>query len=268
MSAELPEDIIFPMIPSPMDKRDLIYENIINRTRNSRSLSSSHLIEKEERIPEALDLRPFLPKPRNQGQRGTCGAFSASAIKEYQERKDVDFDEYMSPESIYFYRHDQTQSGMFARNIMKILHHQGIAPESLFPYNYESDPQEIPSEAVDVMSNYKIKHYALVSTIEGAKKALQDGPLLITVPVFNNSPTIWKPKNYQDEIRGGHAMVIVAYDEKGFIIRNSWGPKWNQDGHVNFPYEDFGKHWEIWTSVDEETYQESLPKPRKKFFCF
>ena len=29
---------------------------------------------------------------------------------------------------------------------------------------------------------------------------------------------------------GGHAFAIVAYDEQGFWIQNSWGPDWGRKG--------------------------------------
>ena len=29
-----------------------------------------------------------------------------------------------------------------------------------------------------------------------------------------------------DKILGSHAVAIVAYDERGFWIQNSWGPSW------------------------------------------
>lgn len=53
------------------------------------------------------------------------------------------------------------------------------------------------------------------------------------------------------ELTGGHAMTVVGYNAEGFIVRNSWGAGWNDDGHCVWPYADFGKHWEIWTAIDE-----------------
>lgn len=48
-------------------------------------------------------------------------------------------------------------------------------------------------------------------------------------------------------------MTVVGYDKKGFIIRNSWGKYWEGDGHCMYPYEDWGVHYEVWTTVDELT---------------
>jgi hypothetical protein len=38
---------------------------------------------------------------------------------------------------------------------------------------------------------------------------------------------------------GGHAFVIVGYNQDGFIIHNSWGTGWGTKGRAVLPYEDW-----------------------------
>ncbi len=38
---------------------------------------------------------------------------------------------------------------------------------------------------------------------------------------------------------GGHAFVIVGYDQEGFVIQNSWGTGWGTGGHAVLTYEDW-----------------------------
>lgn len=242
---------IFPVVPSPFDSRDYIYENLVR--------SANPLVRSDNRIrstlPKKLDLRKYLLKPRDQGQRGTCVGFSCSAIKEYQERIDIQFSDYMSPNSVYFYR--EVEEGMYCRNAMKILLEKGICPEKYFPYEKRVEPTKIPDEAVSNMGNYKIKSYAQVTTIQGLKESLNRyGPALIAVPVYRGDGEIWKSDPEHSELLGGHAMTVVGYNDKGFIIRNSWGEEWNGDGHTVYPYADWGSHWEIWTCVDEKSNPE------------
>jgi C1A family cysteine protease len=54
-------------------------------------------------------------------------------------------------------------------------------------------------------------------------------------------------------------MAIVGWDTEGFIIRNSWGDDWNDDGHTIFPYTDWGLQWEVWTAIDDTT---PIPIPK------
>ena len=68
------ENLIFPVIPSPDDDRDWIAE--------ARLAAADGQLT----FPKTLDLRNGLPKPRNQGSRGTCVGFSGAGIKEWQER--------------------------------------------------------------------------------------------------------------------------------------------------------------------------------------
>ena len=55
-----------------------------------------------------------------------------------------------------------------------------------------------------------------------------------------------------EEVLGGHAIMAVGYDiqKKVFIIQNSWGDKWGDNGYFYMPF-DFitNKEWcsDFWT---------------------
>lgn len=38
---------------------------------------------------------------------------------------------------------------------------------------------------------------------------------------------------------GGHAFVLVGYNEVGFLVQNSWGTGWGKDGYATLPYQDW-----------------------------
>ena len=46
----------------------------------------------------------------------------------------------------------------------------------------------------------------------------------------------WAP---DAEIIGGHAFAIVAYDQRGFWIQNSWADDWGKDGFAQISYDDW-----------------------------
>lgn len=232
---------------SPDDERDWKYEGLPLTVATSSTL------------PEVHDLRKDLEPVRDQGSRGTCAAFTACCMKEWQEKMDnEEYKGYMSPDSVYFYRSNKPSEGMFCRDVMKILYKYGSAREQFLPYSLR-EPTTLPKVAVEDASRFKIKHYASVSTIEGAKKAIYDhGPILVAFPYYNNGrPQFWQPKG---PLAGGHAVTCVGWTKEGFIIRNSWGPEWNGDGYVIWEWKDFGMQWEMWSTVDDETPWE-VPKP-------
>lgn len=235
---------ILNIIPSPNDVRDLLAGNVYVN---------------DYVFPDVVDYRPILQPIRDQGEQGTCAAQTASCMKEWQEFHDFQFNEYMSPQFIYNNRSNQESEGMFGRDVMKILHKIGSIPESKYPYDFIQKPNEISSGLFLAASSHKIKGYAKINSIEEFKKALiKNGPCYFAVPVYNYSDTMWKPNNNEKKI-GGHAMTCVGYNPEGFIIRNSWGKDWGDNGYTIFPYQDFSIAFDIWTTIDEQSYKPSPP---------
>lgn len=239
------------VVRSPPDDRDWAYEGLA--------------LAGPVSFPKTFDLRPHLPPVRDQGSRGTCAAFTSCCIKEYHEKIDnpEHFEGYMSPDSVYFYRKNKPEEGMYCRDVMNILRKYGAGREEFQPYS-NKEPKSLSPEVVKDAARFKIKNYAQVHTINAAKKALMtSGPLLFAFPYYENSlAEFWKPTG---PFGGGHAVACVGWTEKGFIIRNSWSDKWNGDGYVIYDFKDWGMHWELWSAVDAETvWSPPPPKPKPK----
>lgn len=210
-------------------------------------------------LPAEIDLRPKLMPVRNQGNRGTCVAMATSCMKEYQEFCDVGLKLYFSPEFIYYHRANkfspngtEIDEGMYLNNALDIIKTNGVC------FDYECIYKQLFLNAIvnETMyksaERFKIDSYVLVNTIDGLKHALMSSVCIVAFPVFNYNGSFWKQQAGEVNL-GGHCVAIVGYNKSGFIIRNSWGEDWNSNGYTIYPYEDFGCHWEIWTSVDEKT---------------
>ena len=239
------DNFINPMLKSEDDERDFIF-------------ASSNLSTTDRDFPETLDLRPDLMPVRNQGSQGTCFAQSSACMKEWQERKNYGFDGYFSPQFMYNqrdnkYDHDQNNDeGMYGRNVMRLLKNIGMCEEKDYPYGKIEHKDKIPAKLFEKAKVNVIKSYARIHEIDDLKLSLKrNGPALICFPVFNYTGQMWI-KREGDSYSGGHAMTVVGYNEDGFIIRNSWGQSWNGDGYTIYKYEDWGKHWEIWSTVDKK----------------
>ncbi|MBI4889080.1 MAG: C1 family peptidase [Acidobacteria bacterium] len=54
---------------------------------------------------------------------------------------------------------------------------------------------------------------------------------------------IWEiPPEKATPAAGGHAFLIVGYDQAGFIVQNSWGPQWGTRGLGRLRYEDWSEN--------------------------
>ena len=238
------------VVPSPEDSRDWIAEQLLTATT----------------IPSTLDLRSYSRPVRDQGSQGSCAAMAGSAMKEVQENRDCGLTEYLSPQFIYNSRENKPNEGMYMRDLMRILKDLGDCKETTYPYGTTS---AISSTARTEAAKYKIQGYASITSIIGLKQALvTNGPAVIAVPVYNygtsqNNYRIWV-QGTNERFLGGHAMAVVGYTTTGFIIRNSWGSSWGNSGYVEFPYSDWGKQWECWTTIDIKTGPDKPIAPKKK----
>lgn len=52
-----------------------------------------------------------------------------------------------------------------------------------------------------------------------------------------------------DAEHAGHAYALVGYDARGFVVQNSWGPRWGARGLALLPYDDWLDHgWDCWVA--------------------
>ena len=127
-----------------------------------------------------------------------------------------------SIETLYNSRSNKPQEGMSIKEALGYLKHKGL-------------------------NNQKILSYALIPSSEVLKRCLiMFGPVAAGFPVYSSSePYFWrKGIGFQ----GGHCVTIVGYTPQGFIIRNSWGKNWMNDGHITISYNDYNKYiYEAWT---------------------
>jgi C1A family cysteine protease len=238
---------------------------------DTRDFVGESIFPDNQAVPTTLDLRKSLRPIRNQGSQGSCAAQTSACIKEYHEHIDIDLNRYMSPQFIYNNRTNAGSEGMYGRDVMRILKNVGSCFETDYPYGTIEEKEKIDPNVYEIAKNFRISGYARVMTIDGLKKALyKNGPCYISVPTYNSGTRMWKPVAGVTQ-EGGHAMTVVGYDVKGFIIRNSWGTDWGDDGYCSFPYEDFGCQWELWTMIDAEssvvTDLDEPPSERGKCFA-
>jgi hypothetical protein len=230
--------------------------NTILSPEDQRDFQAEAIFPADISLPEVFDPRKEMLPVRTQGLYGTCVGEASACMKEYQEKNNIGFKDYFSPQFIYNLRENPAIEGMNPRNAMKIMKNIGIVAEEDYPYG---NTKAIPQDLIAKASNYKINSYAFVNTIQTLKTAIyKNGPCMFTVPVYNFENTMWRPKSIKI-LLGYHAFAAVGWNKDGFILRNSYGSEWGDNGYIIFPYSDWGLHSEIWTIIDDNS---SKPDPK------
>lgn len=227
---------------------------------DARDFQAESIFPSDLSLPDTFDPRKDLLPVRDQGVQGSCVAEASAAIKELQEKKNVGFNDYFSPQFVYNNRSNQEGEGMYPRDSMNVLYKRGIVAEEDYPYGKRERPEQISADILKEAANYRVKGYAYVNTIQTLKAAIyRGGACAFTVACYNNGTTMWKPSKVGEAVQGGHAMTAVGWTKDGFIIRNSWGESWGDKGYTIFPYADWGHQAEVWAVIDDES---SKPDPR------
>ncbi len=246
----------FTLKRSPVDQRDFLLSSVYPA---------------DVTLPATYDLRSSMPPIRDQGNQGSCSAQTASEMKEWQERVDVGYTGYFSPQFIYNLRENYEEEGMTPRDTMKILNKVGIVYEKDYPYGKieRLDPSTMSSELLEEAAKYQIIGYARVDLLNGLKKALfANGPCYIAFPVYNPEKwEFWKPDFTGQNMLGGHAVSVAGWLKDSFIIRNHWSAAWGDRGYTYLKYSDWGSQWEAWTTIDADSNSESLDKKAASARC-
>jgi C1A family cysteine protease len=246
----------FNLKRSPVDTRDILVKSVYPQ---------------EIILPDTLDLRGNLPPVRDQGTQGSCSAQTVAEMKEWEEKTDIGFKGYMSPQFVYNLREEYGEEGMTPRDTLKIVNKIGIVKETSYPYGKieNLDEATLPAKLADESKNYRILSYARIDTVDSLKKALYiNGPCYIAFPVYNpNKLDFWNPDYKGQEMLGGHAVSVVGWTKDSFIIRNHWSAEWGDHGYTYFKFAEWGTQWECCPSVDEKTPIPPSPIEVKKE-CF
>ena len=128
---------------------------------------------------------------------------------------------------------------------IKSLQTHGLCLESVWPYLeyniYTKPPDYCYKQA---LKDKAIQCYNLPHDIYVMKECLLTGfPFVVGIAVFDdfeNSKTgIIKLPKHNDIMIGGHAVLVCGYNDskKHWIVRNSWGTSWGDNGYCYIPYE-------------------------------
>ncbi len=230
-----------------------------------------HLSGVADDFPVSFELEKVSIK--NQGRESSCVAHAASTVVEYfnfiQQKTDTVF----STEFIYGYRPDDYYigDGMYVRDALKTLQKIGVPPLEKLRGNHSYEKaMKIVEDKLDELKEAaypnRISTYIHLTSNEEIKQALQQyGYVLASMP-WHKDYKLKKGVYTFDANKksGNHAVVIYGWDEKGWLVQNSWGSIWGQKGCFIVPF-DFTWN-ETWAVTDTIINANDVIIPEENWF--
>jgi C1A family cysteine protease len=204
-------------------------------------------------FPTSVDLRGQFPAPYDQGQLGSCTANALAGAIEFQLAKEQ-VQQVFTPSRLFIYYYERVQrgtvgfdSGASIREGIQAISAQGYPPEPLWPYDPSQFAVVPDAQAQSAATGHKLfQSFCLQQNLDHLRNSLADSePVVFGMTVFESfeSPTVEATgivpmPSLSEETVGGHAMVIVGYDDAAgmFWVRNSWGESWGIAGYCKIPY--------------------------------
>ena len=199
-----------------------------------------------------VDLRNICSPIEDQGQLGSCtGNAIAGAIELLQNRENRTLD--ISRLFIYYYERliegtVNYDSGAYIRDGIKACYTYGAPNENLWPYNISKFRIKPSTAAINDAAKRKVKLYQRAADFNAVIDAVTSGyPVIIGFNVYSSFDTkevartgvMPYPNVNRERLLGGHAVLIVGYNKNNntFIVRNSWGRYWGDNGYFYMPFQ-------------------------------
>lgn len=253
--------------PDRLDFRDIVYRAPL------RSLPPRFPVDSEMKrfLPTYVKAGLVL----NQGSEGACTGFGLACVTNYLLwRRHIEAGAKtamaaVSPRMFYeLAKHydewpGQDYDGSSCRGALKGWHKHGVCADTLWPYPIDAQgtPTFVrPSDGwaedstrrplgvylrVDKLSVVDLQSaiyeigavYVSGTAHDGWDAVMQKDKALPAPKKHEDLPVIGPLKDPKNS--GGHSFALVGYNERGFIIQNSWGLRWGASGFAVVTYEDW-----------------------------
>jgi C1A family cysteine protease len=183
---------------------------------------------------------------KQQGSCGACWAFSATAVYESLLMMKVNRTEDLSEEYVLECSGANSNcGGGYVQDAYNLMINTGIPTETAFPYLGTRSGSVTPSTPgicsstnfVTLPSKTTSKQYRNL-TNENLRNLVATAPVVVLI-YADLGFTSYKSGIYgcskanvtKDDLN--HAVVIVGYDDTKFIVKNSYGKDWGQEGYMD-----------------------------------
>lgn len=261
--AQEEEDEDFKDFPTGMildEDEDVKYESQPRRARYDS--------ERFGEFPLKVDLTPYAPLVGNQGDINSCVGWATGygALTIQQAIENGWTDKKMitknAHSALFIYNQikvSDCNGGSRISDAIEFLSSNGDCYARDFDRDVNNCQRSPEHTIIEYAKKYKVSDYMTLFDSEAdpalkvlrIKESLAQGkPVIIGMKIRKNFVRLkkgsiyWWPDLGNTTPMGGHAMVVVGYDEalKSFDVMNSWGRDWASDGFVKIKYKHFAEH--------------------------
>ena len=216
-----------------------------------RSLAPTLVTPLGNNVPQSVDLRQFCSPVEDQGQSNSCTANATVGALEYHQRRSGGQVTDISRLFVYYNARKMADAqgqdcGSFIHHAMAAVLANGACEEQVWPFDLGQVLSQPTQAAYQNAMQHEAVQYARTMLGTAVVQALAAQlPVVFGTYVpgrFYEEATktgiMPPPAERLDPPGGGHAMLIVGYDlaSKTWLIRNSWGANWAEQGYFRMPF--------------------------------
>ncbi len=244
------------------------------------SSDNIHVDLGQKAVPRTIDLSPLCPEVRDQGDISSCVGWSAGYAAMTIERallngwSDKRHITQNANSALFVYNQlaNGDCKGVRMPKALELLAEKGNCLAREYDFDVNDCSVEVPNALIDKAKNHRIEEHIRLfdPKAESDNKVIQvklvlsqRKPVIVGMKVLNNFYAIrhgdesWMPTVGDRTYAGGHAMVVVGYDDDkfgqgdpnispemsgAFKVMNSWGKNWGEDGFIWIRYSHFGDY--------------------------
>lgn len=180
---------------------------------------------------------------KNQNPCGSCWAFSATASYEFEvwnkTQKSVSYSEGELTDCAYGKHLKNCNRGGFPHQALSYIVKNGLATEQAYPFtpvNRDCIDANLRKPGRGNLSSYRMIDSGVNSLIDAAEEHVVSIGFEVSEGFRDYKDGVYESPSPFCGYRLNHAMAVVGYDLRGddkyFIVRNSWGASWGEQGYI------------------------------------
>ncbi|KAL4453183.1 hypothetical protein ABPG74_015414 [Tetrahymena malaccensis] len=190
-----------------------------------------------DEIPSSIDWRDLnaVTPVKNQGYCGSSYAFSATgALEGIHKISGQDWKGFSEQQIIDCSRKQGNQgcNGGFMENVFDFAIQNGILQENEYPYeghaNFKCKKTNSNQQGYKIQGYYNVKKY----DCRGLEQAVAQQPVSVAIDgKFLQRYHSGIIGDCGSNVKLNYGALIVGYTQDFFIVKNSWGTNWGEDGY-------------------------------------